>query len=162
VQCTPLHSSGCSWYSVQCMAYHADALKKKNVMNSKSSTTDKTHNHLYYKVNCPATHHGCILGGGEIIPWLHFTPGVRIGGWVGPRAGLDAGAGRKILCLSGIKPQSSSPQSDTILPELPWLPSVLHKSQFDVWFGACAHRHLNVDSNGARWQNVLFYKCYYH
>jgi hypothetical protein len=28
------------------------------------------------------------------------TPGTHwIGGWVGPRAGLDAEAGRKILCL---------------------------------------------------------------
>jgi hypothetical protein len=30
------------------------------------------------------------------------------GGWVGRRAGLDAGARRKILCLSGIEPRSSS------------------------------------------------------
>jgi hypothetical protein len=38
------------------------------------------------------------------------TPGTHwIGGWMGPRAGLDAGARRKILCLSGIEPRSSSP-----------------------------------------------------
>jgi hypothetical protein len=38
------------------------------------------------------------------MPWLRFTSGERtpgthwIGDWVGPRAGLDAGARRKILC----------------------------------------------------------------
>jgi hypothetical protein len=33
-----------------------------------------------------------------LYPW-EWTPGTHwIGGWVGPRAGLDAGAGRKILC----------------------------------------------------------------
>jgi hypothetical protein len=45
-----------------------------------------------------------------------FTPGERtpgthwIGGWVDPRAGLDAEARRKIICLCwGSNPQSSSP-----------------------------------------------------
>jgi hypothetical protein len=36
----------------------------------------------------------------SIMPWPRFTPGERTrctGGWVGPRAGLDAS--RKILCL---------------------------------------------------------------
>jgi hypothetical protein len=41
----------------------------------------------------------------SVTPWPRFTPGERtpgthwIGGSVGPRAGLDAGARRKILCL---------------------------------------------------------------
>jgi hypothetical protein len=40
----------------------------------------------------------------SVTPWPRFTPGERtpgthwIGGWVGPRAGLNAGARRKILC----------------------------------------------------------------
>jgi hypothetical protein len=72
---------------------------------------------------CPATRHGGTRGREEvqlllilnlgtrwgwvvnITPRPRFTSGERIpgtqgiGGWVGPRAGLDAGAGRKILCL---------------------------------------------------------------
>jgi hypothetical protein len=41
----------------------------------------------------------------SIMPWLRFTPGERTpgthwtGGWVGPRASLDAETGRKIFCL---------------------------------------------------------------
>jgi hypothetical protein len=40
----------------------------------------------------------------SVTPWPRFTPGERtpgthwIGGWAGPRAGLDAEARRKILC----------------------------------------------------------------
>jgi hypothetical protein len=40
------------------------------------------------------------------LTWLHFTPKKRplstrwIEGWVGPRAGMEAEAGRKILCSS--------------------------------------------------------------
>jgi hypothetical protein len=40
-----------------------------------------------------------------MTPWPRFTPGERppgthwTGGWVGPGAGLDAEARRKILCL---------------------------------------------------------------
>jgi hypothetical protein len=47
----------------------------------------------------------------SVMPWLHFTPGERTpgthctGGWVGPRAGLNAEARRKILCLCwGLNP----------------------------------------------------------
>jgi hypothetical protein len=41
---------------------------------------------------------------GEKTPGTHCTRG-----WVGPRAGLDADARGKILCLSGIEPRSSCP-----------------------------------------------------
>jgi hypothetical protein len=39
------------------------------------------------------------VSGQRHAPAAHFTPGTHwIGGWVGLRAGLDAGARRKILC----------------------------------------------------------------
>jgi hypothetical protein len=38
---------------------------------------------------------------------------------VGPRTGLDADD-KELFTLPGIEPQSSSPQSDSILNELPW------------------------------------------
>jgi hypothetical protein len=79
------------------------------------------------KVSCPATRHGGIWGGGGIAPthscsyltsaldggeWSTSRPGCAllpgpgertlgthwIGGCVGPRTGLDAGARRNILC----------------------------------------------------------------
>jgi hypothetical protein len=60
-----------------------------------------------WKVSCPATHHGGVWGGGRyssnsltsaldgVSGQRHGerTPGTHwIGGWVGPRAGLDVGA----------------------------------------------------------------------
>jgi hypothetical protein len=39
----------------------------------------------------------------ERAPGTHY-----IGGWVGPRAGLDVEVRGKILCLSGIEPRTSS------------------------------------------------------
>jgi hypothetical protein len=83
--------------------------------------------------------HHTIKGSGGIAPLFLggkrsascpgcFTPGKRAPGthwieeWVGPRASLETEAKRKIfLPLLGNEPQSSSPQSVTVLTELPWL-----------------------------------------
>jgi hypothetical protein len=51
-----------------------------------------------------ASHPDRALPPGERAPGTHW-----MGGWVGTRTGLDAEARRKILCLSGIEPWSSSP-----------------------------------------------------
>jgi hypothetical protein len=54
-----------------------------------------------YSYLTSATRWGWVV---SVMPWPHFTPRERtpgthwIGGWVGLRAGLDAGARRKILC----------------------------------------------------------------
>jgi hypothetical protein len=54
---------------------------------------------------------------GERTPGTHWT-----GGWVGPKAGLDAEARRKILCLCrGSNFGRPVHSQDTILTELPWL-----------------------------------------
>jgi hypothetical protein len=51
----------------------------------------------------------------DVSGQLHTAPGKEtlgahcIGGWVGPRAGLDAGVWRIYLPLPGIVPQLSSP-----------------------------------------------------
>jgi hypothetical protein len=61
------------------------------------------------------------LDGGE---WsasrlCHFTPGTHwIGGWVGPRAGLDAVEKRRILPLPGTEPQPSCPYPVAVPTEL--------------------------------------------
>jgi hypothetical protein len=65
-------------------------------------------------------HHYAALYPRERTPGTHWT-----GGWVGPTAGLDAGARRKILCPC----RGSNPDRPTILPELPRLQSVIfHKT----------------------------------
>jgi hypothetical protein len=59
----------------------------------------------------------------SITPRPRFTPGERTpgahweGGWVGPRAGLDKGTGRKILCLC----QGSNPGRPVRSQSLYWL-----------------------------------------
>jgi hypothetical protein len=55
-------------------------------------------------------------------PGTHWT-----GGWVGPRAGLDAGARRKIISPHrGSDPDRPARSQDTILSELPRLPLIQH------------------------------------
>jgi hypothetical protein len=70
------------------------------------------------------------LDGGEWLasrPRPCFTPGERTpgthwaGGWVGHRAGLDAGARRKILCLCRGSNTGCPVRRQTILTELPRL-----------------------------------------
>jgi hypothetical protein len=60
----------------------------------------------------------------SVTPRPRFTPGERtpeihwIGGWVGPRAGLDIEARRKILCLCrgpSVIPLHASPNSNVVL-----------------------------------------------
>jgi hypothetical protein len=51
---------------------------------------------------------------GKIAPGIHW-----IGGWVGPRAGLDKRTKRKLLSLSWIQPQIFCPSASiTVLSEL--------------------------------------------
>jgi hypothetical protein len=61
-------------------------------------------------------------GGGAERPALHlgrFTPGPHwIGGWVGPRAGLDAVKKRKIFPCRRIEIQPTSPQPIAVPTEL--------------------------------------------
>jgi hypothetical protein len=74
----------------------------------------------------------------SVTPQPRFTPGERtsgthwIGGWVGPRAGLDARARRKILCpCRGSKPDRPA-RSQTLYclsysgSHLLWNPKVLY------------------------------------
>jgi hypothetical protein len=51
------------------------------------------------QLHTPAT-----LPAGVMVPGTHW-----IGGWVGPRGGLDAVEKRKLLKLSGFEPRPSSP-----------------------------------------------------
>jgi hypothetical protein len=61
------------------------------------------------------------VSGQRHAPATPGTPGTHwLGGWVCLRAGLDAGAGRKILCpCRGSNPDRPARSQDTILPELP-------------------------------------------
>jgi hypothetical protein len=62
-------------------------------------------------------HHApAVLYPGEGTPGTHCT-----GGWVGPRAGLDAEARGKILCLCRGSNPGHPVHSHTILTELPQL-----------------------------------------
>jgi hypothetical protein len=57
------------------------------------------------------------LDGGKVVSLGRYTPGERapgthwIGGWVGPRAGLDAPEKRKISCPCRESKPSSEPRS---------------------------------------------------
>jgi hypothetical protein len=67
-------------------------------------------------IHSPLRLHGVVLNylsTGTTLPFTHW-----IGGWVGPRAGLDAVEKREILLLSGIQPRPSSPYPVTIPPEI--------------------------------------------
>jgi hypothetical protein len=84
------------------------------------------------------------LDGGEwSASQLHFTPWKRIpgtqwiGGWVSARAGLDTEVRGKILLpLPGIEPRlpGRPVHSQTLLTELPWLPSLLNHTIFQLNF----------------------------
>jgi hypothetical protein len=74
-------------------------------------------------INYAMNHEGTWESGGIVLPFLtaaldgrewsasepgHFTPGTyRIGGWVGPRTGLDSMEKRNFLLLPRIKPRPS-------------------------------------------------------
>jgi hypothetical protein len=62
-----------------------------------------------------ASRPGRALPPGERTPGTHYT-----GGWVGPRAGLDAGARRKILCLCWGSNPSRPVRSQTIKHYTDW------------------------------------------
>jgi hypothetical protein len=60
------------------------------------------------QLHAPAT-----LSVGETAAGTHWT-----GGWVGPKASLEATEQRQTLPLLGVKPQSSSPRPVTVLTEV--------------------------------------------
>jgi hypothetical protein len=72
----------------------------------------------------------------SITPWPRFTPGERTpgthctGGWVGPRAGLDAEARGKILCLY----RGSNPSRPVCTQTLYWLS---YPSKYPCECGRC-------------------------
>jgi hypothetical protein len=76
----------------------------------------------------------------------HFTPRERspgthwIGGWVGPRAGLDAVVKRKIpYPLPGLKPLIIQPVAQCCTTDLSWLPPV---KNYDVVINLVLHYQL--------------------
>jgi hypothetical protein len=73
------------------------------------------------------------------------TPGTHwIGGWVGPRAGLDAGARRKI-CPSGIEPQSPDrPARSQTLYCLSYRGSSANVKYFSLWSAARNGDHFST------------------
>jgi hypothetical protein len=65
---------------------------------------------------------------------VHFAPVERtpgtdlVGGWVGPRSGLDPVKFRNILSFPGIEPRSTSPYPVAIPTELRWFLNKNHVS----------------------------------
>jgi hypothetical protein len=112
-------------------------------------------------------HHApAVLYPGKRAPGTHW-----IRGWVGPRAGLDAGARRKILCLcrglNPVRPVRSqslywlsyrgSPQSTTIKPQNKY--SLTNVSSHDtsfIWWEACSYFRCKTVRNsfGKTWNSV--------
>jgi hypothetical protein len=72
----------------------------------------------------------------ERTPGTHWT-----GGWVGPRAGLDAETRRKLLCLSRIEPRSSRHYTDWAIAAL-----LVLRCLFQVRGGKWGHVHGVVKS----------------
>jgi hypothetical protein len=110
----------------------------------------------------------------SVTPRPRFTPGERnpstdrIGGWVGPRAGLDAGDRRKILCPC----RGSNPDRPACSQTLYWLSyhgssssSIINNTNLanlqihrhDIHVLECSI-HKNQEEDFIEWQTILWNK----